>query len=120
MYPLKCTHLTVATVYVCRSVFYCLLCVDMCLPQVSVLVKEERLQEEIKHLRRSLEVRAQLDDAARTSQELVALQEHCEAAAAGSEKGVLTNLRQWAALTCAHYGVEVSILREGGRVSGTH
>lgn len=61
--------------------------------QVSVMVKEERLLEEIKHLRHFLEVLAQLDEAARTGQESVAVQERGEAAAAGSEQSVLANQR---------------------------
>ena len=77
------------------------------------MVNEKRLREEIKHLRSSLEVRAQLDEAARSGQEAAveaaAELGHLGEAEAGTEKSVLAHLKLWATFTCAHYGVEVSV-----------
>lgn len=68
--------------------------------QVSILVKEECLEEEFKHLCCFLEVRAQLVETAHTGQKAVNAQECDDAHDAGSEQKVLANLKMWAALTC--------------------
>ncbi|MPC13770.1 Abnormal spindle-like microcephaly-associated [Portunus trituberculatus] len=79
-------------------------------------MNEKRLREEIKHLRRSLEVRAQLDEAAQRGQEAAggAAAELGRLGESGTEPGteesVLAHLRLWATFTCAHYGLEVDNL----------
>ena len=81
--------------------------------QMSVMVNEKRLREEIKHLRRSLEVRAQLDEAAQRGQEAAgeAAAEVGHLGEGGTEESVLAHLRLWATFTCAHYGLEVSVFK---------
>ncbi|XP_047489293.1 LOW QUALITY PROTEIN: abnormal spindle-like microcephaly-associated protein homolog [Penaeus chinensis] len=82
--------------------------------QVSVIVSEVRLREEIGYLRRSLVVRSQLERRALSGLESVneAIIELGQVSKAekGSDETLLTYLKLWAQFACAHYGVQVENL----------
>ncbi|ROT66000.1 hypothetical protein C7M84_016007 [Penaeus vannamei] len=82
--------------------------------QVSVIVSEVRLREEIGYLRRSLVVRSQLEQRARAGLESVseAVIElgQLSKTEKGSDETLLTYLKLWSQFACAHYGVQVENL----------
>lgn len=82
--------------------------------QVSVIVSEVRLREEIGYLRRSLVVRSQLEQRARAGLESVseAVIElgQLSKTEKGSDETLLTYLKLWSQFACAHYGVQVSLI----------
>ncbi|XP_069169176.1 abnormal spindle-like microcephaly-associated protein homolog [Procambarus clarkii] len=82
--------------------------------QVSVMISETRLREEIYYLHRSLVVRSQLEAPACAGLELVS-----EAVTelsllskkeSGTTETLLSYLKLWAQFTCAHYGLDVDNL----------
>ncbi|XP_042887718.1 abnormal spindle-like microcephaly-associated protein homolog isoform X2 [Penaeus japonicus] len=82
--------------------------------QVSVIVSEVRLREEIGYLRRSLVVRSQFEQRALAGLESVneAITElgQLSKIEKGSDETLLSYLKLWAQFTCAHYGVKVENL----------
>ncbi|KAK3864993.1 hypothetical protein Pcinc_029350 [Petrolisthes cinctipes] len=85
--------------------------------QVSLIVSVKRLKEELGHLQQSLEVRAQLDEAARIglsaikeSEAFVELGQLAKKKEEASMEVLLTYLRLWTQFTCAHYGLEIDNL----------
>ncbi|KAK4314215.1 hypothetical protein Pmani_014496 [Petrolisthes manimaculis] len=85
--------------------------------QVSLIVSEKRLEEELGHLQQSLEVRAQLDEAARIglsalkeSEAFVELGQLAKKKEETSMEVLLTYLRLWTQFTCANYGLEIDNL----------
>ncbi|KAK7074437.1 hypothetical protein SK128_006610 [Halocaridina rubra] len=81
--------------------------------QISVIVSESRLLEEISYLQRSLKVRMQLDKNHRIGTEFIAeTQEEMKKVSGLPDltDRVLALLKLWALFTCAHYGVEVDNL----------
>ncbi|XP_068203095.1 abnormal spindle-like microcephaly-associated protein homolog [Palaemon carinicauda] len=81
--------------------------------QVSMVISETRIYEEIVYLTRSLKVRSQLDATARAGLEFV-LEPPGELKRIKSlpdqVERILGYLKLWAKYTCAHYGVEIENL----------
>ncbi|XP_064086058.1 LOW QUALITY PROTEIN: abnormal spindle-like microcephaly-associated protein homolog [Macrobrachium nipponense] len=81
--------------------------------QVSLVISETRIFEEIVYLMRSLKVRAQLDPTARTGLQFVLEApnelERIKSLSDPMER-ILGYLKLWAQYTCAHYGVEIENL----------
>lgn len=74
----------------------------------------KQLREELEHLQRSLEVRAQLDEAARiglsaikNSEAFAELNQLAKRNEEASMETILSYLKLWTQFTCAHYGLEV-------------